>query len=347
MADVDSIFERNPKTTLALVWLAFLVLFAAGAELLLRHFSGLGNPVLFQAHPAYGYRLKPNQETWRFHGAHFKINNLGLRAHRDWDAVREGKILFLGDSVTYGGNHVSNHELFSEVARAWLAGYESGNAGVPDWGVENVYGLVVEGRFRPAGVYVSTFIEDDFYRGPPRGRKLPWVRYEPPLFALQELAEFLWHKFVKKTRQWNKRKREGEPAEMRVARAALKLQALDALLRDRGDRHFIFISPTREQVLGHRPRDARVQAELDKHGIEAVYLLDAPIMRTAPPDVRRAWYQDNFHLTPKGHAVWGELIGERLAQTLQARTVPTAARNAVAASAISARDWRRELPQQF
>jgi hypothetical protein len=173
---------------------------------------------------------------------------------------------------------------------------------------------------------VSTFIEHDFYRGPPLGLKLPWVRYEPPLLALEELAHFVWHKFVKRTRQSNQRKRDREPAEVRVARAALKLQALDAMLRDRGYRHFIFISPTREQALGHKPRDARVQAELEKHGIEAVYLLDTPIMRTARPEARSAWYQDDWHLTPTGHAVWGELMGERLTQALQARGVLGAAR---------------------
>lgn len=326
MAAVESAFERHPRITLALVWLAFLLVLIVAAELLLKRLTGLGSPVLFQAHPAYGYRLKPHQETWRFGGAHFKINNLGLRAEHDWDAAREGKILFLGDSVTYGGNHVSNRDLFSEVAVARLPGYDAGNAGTPNWGVENVYGLVVEARFQPAAVYVSTFIEDDFYRGPPLGLKLPWVRYEAPLFALQELGDFLWHKFVMRTRQSNQRTREREPAEVRVARAALKLKMLDGRLKALGYRHFIFISPTRAEVLGEAPRDARVQDELDRFGVEAVYLLDAPVMRAAPPGARRAWFQDDVHLTRAGHAVWGELIGERLERSLAPRALPAMGR---------------------
>ena len=111
-----SVFERHPKKTLAAVWAVFLVLFVAAAEAGLKYFAGLGRPVLFDAHPAYGYRLKPNQETWRFGGAHFKINNLGLRAAADWDGSPEGKVLFLGNSVTYGGNHIANEALFSERA---------------------------------------------------------------------------------------------------------------------------------------------------------------------------------------------------------------------------------------
>lgn len=322
----DSIFERRPWLTLALFWLAVLLVLVVAAELLLARFTGMGRPVLFAAHPAYGYRLKPHQETRRFGGAHFKINNLGLRAQRDWDARTDGRILFLGDSVTYGGNRISNQDLFSEVAVAGLPGFESGNAGTPNWGVENVHGLVVEARFLPASVYVSTFIENDFYRGLPQGLNLPWVRYEPPAFALQELADFVWHKYVKDTQQSNRRVREAEPSDVRLARAATKLKALDGFLRERGHRHFIFISPTRDQVLGAQPPDPRVQAELERHAIGAVYLLDEPIMRSAAQAEREAWFQDDVHLTAKGHAVWGRLIGARLAQSLQPRApLPVAA----------------------
>lgn len=305
-----SVFERNPKKTLACVWLAFLLLFAALAEMALRQLSGLGSPVLFYAHPVYGYRMQPNQETWRFGGAHFRINNLGLRAREDWDRGVRDKVLFLGDSVTYGGNHISNEQLFSERAVQGLPGLRSGNAGVPNWGVENVYGLVVEQGFLPAATYVTTFIEDDFYRGLTSGRNRPWIKYQTPYFALQELAEFVWHKYFRNTAELNRREREGEPPQARVERAARKLKALDEFLKARGYKHVIFISPTRQQVLEGRPRDARVKAELERHGVDALYLLDR--LPAAAAQERRAWYQDNDHLTAQGHALWGRLIREEL-----------------------------------
>ncbi|MGH8740456.1 MAG: hypothetical protein ACREUN_06060, partial [Burkholderiales bacterium] len=282
---------------------------------------GLGRPVLFYAHPTYGYRLQPNQETWRFGGAHFKINNLGLRASHDWDRSPRNKILFLGDSVTYGGNHISNEDLFSEAATRELAGFRTGNAGIPNWGVENVHALVVREGFLPASVYVTTFIEDDFYRGLQSGQNKPWIKYVQPHFALQELAEFVWYKYFKNTREINRRERESEPPEVRVARAAAKLKEMDEFLKARGYPHLIFISPTRQQVLQQRPVDARVRAQLDTHGVAAVYLLDKPRVRTAPEADKRAWYQDNDHLTTKGHAVWGELIREELVRKLSERAV--------------------------
>jgi hypothetical protein len=305
-----SVFEQHPRTTLAGVWIFFLLLFVVVAEIGLKQLSGLGRPVLFEAHPAYGYRLQPNQETWRFGGAHFKINNLGLRAREDWDPGIRDKILFLGDSVTYGGNHISNHQLFSELAARGLPGLRSGNAGIPNWGVENVHALVVQAKFLPASVYVTTFIEDDFYRGLTHGRNKPWIKYEMPAFALQELAEFVWHKYFTDTQAINRRERESEPAGVRVDRAAAKLREMDQLLKSRGHRHLVFISPTRKEVLGLQPVDARVKAALGRHGVEAIYLLDR--LPGAPAEEKRAWYQDNDHLTAAGHAVWGRIIREEL-----------------------------------
>jgi hypothetical protein len=316
-----SVFERHPRATLAAVWLAFLLLFAAAAELALRHFTGMGYPVLFYSHPVYGYRMLPNQETWRFGGAHFKINNLGLRADEDWDRAPQDKILFVGDSVTYGGNRISNADLFSAVAARGLNGWRSGNAGIPNWGVENVYGLVVQERFLPAAVYVTTFIEDDFYRGLQTGRNKPWIKYQQPALALQELAEFLWYKNFTQVRELNRLEREAEPAQVRVARAAAKLKEMDEFLKARGLRHVIFISPTRPQAMRERPRDPLVKAELDKAGVPAIYILDKPRLRAASPEQVAVWYHDIDHLTKEGHAVWGEIMREDLGRLVGARAV--------------------------
>ena len=118
-----SIFERHAKLTIFIVLLSFFLIFIVSVELLLQYSTGLGHPPLFYKNPHYGFRLRPNQNTVRFYGAKFNINNLGLRSQKDWDSITENKILFLGDSVTYGGNHLSNDELFSEIAVQNLLGY--------------------------------------------------------------------------------------------------------------------------------------------------------------------------------------------------------------------------------
>ena len=75
--------------------------------------TGLGNPIIYSYSKIYGYGLMPNQEVVR-KGNKIKINNFGMRSNDAWRLDNENSILFIGDSVTYGGSIVSNKDLFSE-----------------------------------------------------------------------------------------------------------------------------------------------------------------------------------------------------------------------------------------
>lgn len=308
----QSIFQRHPVVTITSTLVVFLFLFLAVAEILLKQFHGLGNPVLFYKHPSFGYRLQPNQETYRLHGSHFRVNNLGLRANEDWNSTTDDKILFLGDSVTYGGNRISNEDLFSAVAVRDLAHWRSGNGGITNWGVENVHGLIVGEQFLTARVYVTTFIENDFYRGLTSGNNKPWIRYELPRFALQELASFLWYKYVRNPREINQAELERVPRAVRAETAARKLKEMDEFLTSKGYRHVIFISPTRKQIVSGDPKDDMVESLLRKYNIGAIYLMDELTLLPTSTEQKDGWYQDNVHLTVRGHLVWGRLICSHL-----------------------------------
>ena len=107
-------FNEHPKIAIAA---AIVIIFVLGAVLFefALSYIGLGDPVLFRSYPLYGFRPLPNQEVERFNAV-TKVNNLGLRANEDWDDEIRNKILFLGDSVAYGGTRISNDELFSTLA---------------------------------------------------------------------------------------------------------------------------------------------------------------------------------------------------------------------------------------
>ena len=49
----------------------------------------------------------------RLRDAGIRIDKCGLRTDDDWDAPGATRILFIGDSVTYGGAYIDNRELFS------------------------------------------------------------------------------------------------------------------------------------------------------------------------------------------------------------------------------------------
>jgi hypothetical protein len=70
--------------------------------------------------------------------------------------------------------------------------------------------------------------------------------------------------------------------------------------------------------MAERPRDPRVKAQLEKHGVPAVYLLDRLQTRPESAKERASWYMDIDHLTKAGHAVWGELIAAELAHEVPA-----------------------------
>ncbi|MCS5712294.1 SGNH/GDSL hydrolase family protein [Candidatus Berkiella aquae] len=313
-----SVFEKHPRLTLAGVLLLFGLAGIAGLELAAGSLFGLGHPVIYESHPVYGYRPEPNQFVARNKNDVVKINNLGLRANQDWDLNQpQHKILFLGDSVTYGGSYIHNDQLFSSLAIKSFAGYESGNAGVNGWGVDNVYALVKEMHFLPADVYVSVFPEGDFYRGLTRiGGQPFWTK--KPRFALEEL----FHYFIYKIQQ-----RQVPPIhfyEMTTAQrthianlAVRNLKALDEYLKSEGKTHLIYISPSRSQILKTQTEDLALKQLFQDHKLHVVYLKDR--LQSIPASQAAAYFHDEIHLSIAGHQQWAALIEPDLKQALLAQ----------------------------
>jgi len=213
--------------------------------------------------------------------------------------------------VTYGGSRIDNTELFSHLAVAEMKGFQSGNAAVNAWGVENIYGLVVESQFRPAQVYVTVVSEGDFYRGLAQSRGLPFFNVSPR-FALAEL----WYFFC--TQQSNKKDKHwtdyADEAQVRrvVEKATVKLKEMDTLLRHEGRTHLLFITPASPQVLGTLEKDPLVQEMLMKYGLEAVYIVDELTSYDFSDEQIGALFCDLIHLRKEGHRIWGQIIRSHL-----------------------------------
>jgi len=316
-------FTRHPVATSSGVLTTALFLCLLALELFLRTFSGLGNPPLYELSPLYGYRLKPNQvieprgNFGFFYGARLTTNNLGLRATDDWDSNPAGKILFLGDSVTYGGQYIDDAQLFTSVAGSRLPGWQVGNGGCNAWGIGNISGLMMDYGFSPADVVVTSVIEGDFYRGTSRAASLPlWI--DRPRFALQDLLmHFIWR--ANQTRYENSVGaiiRDEAHLDMIVDRAARRLKDLDRHLKHKQVHHVIFILPTRSQVVDGALPDSRIKKALEKYEINAEYLLPKLLSMEPDHENRRKWYHDEAHLEVSGHQAYGILIGETLLQSL-------------------------------
>ena len=157
-----------------------IIIFFGSAKVLdviLLNYYGLGNPLIYQYSNVLGYEIKPNQKTKRL-GNKIKINEEGMRSNHQWSKKKHYKLLFFGDSVTYGGSIVSNSDLFTEKICTKL-GYLSKNknkCNVLDlqkkiWGyVEDTETHTVETHiYRLRKKIASKFKDDSFILSHPEG----------------------------------------------------------------------------------------------------------------------------------------------------------------------------------
>jgi hypothetical protein len=129
-SNLNSILKKTLKVILLLTLLVSLT------EFILR-VIGFGEPVLYQNNG--NYILKPDQKVKRFKGSKVIINKFGMRTNYKWsDNKNVNKILFFGDSVTFGGSYVDNLNLFSEKFCKIKKNSICGNYGTNGYKLENI-----------------------------------------------------------------------------------------------------------------------------------------------------------------------------------------------------------------
>ena len=107
---------RKNRTVLAVVCLCLALL---GLDAVLRFGLGIGNPILVASDPSCGYTLKPGQDVRRLF-RHTRVNRLGMRSEEVEAKGNALRILFLGDSLTYGITRLDQHDLFTDILRREL-----------------------------------------------------------------------------------------------------------------------------------------------------------------------------------------------------------------------------------
>jgi hypothetical protein len=273
---------------------------------------GFGDPILYDNRVAYGYRPLPNQESRRFGGTRVYVNALGVRgpdvaAARPADTAR---ILFLGDSVTWGGTYVDDDALFAAIAARRLGAsrrVEWLDAGVNAWGPENVLGLVRETRGFDSSVWVVVGLEDDLRREKTHIGETPYFM-APPRTALEELLVLGAYRLLG-------RYKRAKPAADLERLAETNLGHYAAILdeaRTAGARALLVWHPTADALArDDDPHRAQFLALAAAHGATSLDLT------TAYRAAGGAVYVDGMHLDTGGHRVAGEAIAEVLATWLR------------------------------
>ena len=249
------IMLKKKISLLIVSFILSLIVLLIMSECVLRN-VGLGDPVIYYSDPAFGYSLEPNQKVERLRGSTVTINESGLRSLQIWQDVGKQKILFLGDSVTYGGSYVTDEDIFSELICKDMVEYICGNAGVNGYGVLN---MVMRSRFDStlddADIVVFTLVPGDFKRGLTTIKHLPYFVGKPSGFganlfpAITETINFASYKFhignsISKSNDHN----EWVPPDYSRESTEFALEILNdevKRLQSQGKNVFIFLSPQR------------------------------------------------------------------------------------------------------
>jgi lysophospholipase L1-like esterase len=153
---------------------------------------GLGDPILYYNSPFGGLRPLPDQKVSRLADASVTIDSNGFRSTGS-DSENAIRVLYLGDSVTWGGSSVDDSELFSEVAAGVLrsegmAVYAM-NAGVNGTSLVNQAEIFVQWK-DSVDVIVWLFPWNDVRRTYVTAGYL-WPPTKRPRFALVEVIDHL------------------------------------------------------------------------------------------------------------------------------------------------------------
>lgn len=147
-----------------ILFLSFVIIIFS-LELFCRYFLNLGKPVIYEPSILWGYSPKPNQNTKRFRNSEITIDNNGTRSLYKWNDKKQ-KIVFFGDSVTYGGSYIDDKKTFSHLVCENLKKFSCFNAGVNAYGVLNMVNRSrFDDRLENSSIRVFVFINEDFFRG--------------------------------------------------------------------------------------------------------------------------------------------------------------------------------------
>ena len=94
-----------------------------------------------------------------------KISLLFGNFIKKWDNTQKNKIVFFGDSITYGGSYIDDKETFSHIVCKELNYNLCGNAGVNAYGIINiVMRSRYDQRLKNISKYIFLVAPGDFYR---------------------------------------------------------------------------------------------------------------------------------------------------------------------------------------
>jgi len=320
---------------------AGLLLGVVGVELGLRLILGLGSPPLLQADGQIGYLFQANQELTRFTNR-VHINNYHQRSEdlSLADSSRVARVLFLGDSVTWGGvltdQSQTYPELFEDEMSKWCNHpTEALNASAGSWSVGNLRAYAERFGFFGSDLVVLQIGEGDLTAPTSDSSgvgNLCSLPRRPPTFALTEFAACYWPRVESRLGRWvrlgaetqenrstpNRRASPSSSQRRQFEENMGHLQALVDSISAAGIPVAVVYNPERGHVVpeGRPPPPfyGRFRDWIDQHDIP---MLDLQARWEGKQEVGQ-YYRDYIHLNERGNAV----LAKQLSNFVRSKDLP-------------------------
>lgn len=269
-------------------------------ELFLR-IVGFGNPIIYNNYDD-NYFPKADQNVRRYKGSKIIINNKGMRSNGEWENTKKTeKILFFGDSVTFGGSYIDNNDLFSEKFCQKVQNSVCGNYGVNGYKINNI-NLRIENiskniNFDHLIIVVSSSIQlghSNFYEFP------FYEKFDYKLFKSSfEILNHILFKYNIKNNYHTTKNRSNKVSKHNLDEFVKSLNKLNKKIN-------IFILPTLEDLNGNLNK---------KHFLEDIKNVNFNIYNTYK-EIKNLNYFDlyynNAHLNKKGHEYFSKMIYDKI-----------------------------------
>jgi hypothetical protein len=301
-----------------------LVMVVAAIEIVLRFGLGLGNPILIEPDSACSYILKPDQDVRRFF-VHTHINHYGMRSDEVILPRKAGalRIMFVGDSLTYGTTQVDQQKIFTELLHRELPGIvhqpvEVLNASAGAWAPDNELSYILSRGIFQSDLVLLVLNDGDLTQ--PRatiadiGDNLPRKR---PLTAIGELySRYIRPRIAHVTGTTDAGDGVAGRADKVLSENLQDLDKLEQLVTSQGARLILIYIPFRKDI----PQEAASSAEILRNwsGTHHVSMCDLTSVDSAfsPGEIN---LDNGIHLNARGHLIvaraiarsWPELSGTR------------------------------------
>lgn len=324
--------RRTGRFVLRAVYAVLVLVLMLGVLEVAARALGLGEPVLYYNDAAGGMRPLPDQRIERVPGVAVTIDALGYRSARP-DTAGALRVLYLGDSVTWGGTRLDDAAIFPEVAAGVLRA-EGMPAYAMNAGVNGTALVNHAERFRDGvdsvHAVVWLFPWSDAYRSYATVGPL-WPARFRPRFALVEAVDQVLFRFWLPAFRARRPSpdpflRPDEPAGReaffqqvladRKERNRAAARAVAAEARRRGVPLVVGVTPYLGEGGGLAPLDPEAGALLAALADSGAVVFDVAAALGAAAEPPPALYQDHVHFTEAGHRAVGDALGRLLLRHL-------------------------------